>query len=684
MVALGTFVLHSFVKPPVTAGSYQLHGTQPIAGITVGEHVADVIVSSPRYVMPPDQILSTFPPAMAEGDFGGRLPQIVLKRRTLPWERDPGGPPPGTNDPPRPWLALVVIAEGEGALSPDPVPVAECVTPGEALPHPEDADSPAGYYLTVTETVVKKVFPTVEDLPLLVHVREVDIRDTELANGDDDGWLAVVLANRLPIAVPTTDPATGQPVSVPVRYLACLLNLEGQVDVLPTDADLATDDTFHLVAAVQDLRLAARSAASTDLVVMGTGHAATVTNAPLAAPGAGAAIGQSEAAVAAGAATPGSNAAVAAWASPKASPSAKATATQAVDAGVAVRKEMAGGWAIDVSPFVLEKTYRFPVLAHWSFTATNEGDFRSIVQALDVGLLGTQYGTVFSADPNGPDPAQKVEHVNLPDPKAPPRPDPPELAETGHLALPQTSRRGDAATAWYRGPFGPLPTDRDPPDSPLAHVSDQLRTLTPDGREDVSLAAAFEIGRLLGLSQPALVSALVQWRSEQFGAARAHTIADVLTQASPFTPDVTRQGRDLGRLVGMQMMNLAGQTPETVVGPGRPIADPGRPIGLEGPLDQVVAAGLGLDLGQLQEQARIRGMVAALAGTDVVVAGGQRIDQATLVGMRTTLDDEVNRVATAAQPRRVDPGTGEAGAAADIPDALDELLDAPHREEPER
>jgi hypothetical protein len=684
MVTLGTFVLHSFVKPPVKAGRYQLHGTQPIAGITVGEHVADVIVSSPRYVMPPDQILSTFPPAMAEGDFGGRLPQIVLKRRTLPWERDPGGPPTGTNDPPRPWLALVVIAEGEGALSPDPVPVAECVTPGEALPHPEDADSPAGYYLTVTETVVKKVFPTVEDLPLLVHVREVDIRDTELANGDDDGWLAVVLANRLPIAVPTTDPATGQPVSAPVRYLACLLNLEGQVGVLPTDADLATDDTFHLVAAVQDLRLAARSAASTDLVVMGTGHAATVTNAPLAAPGAGAAIGQSEAPVAAGAATPGSNAAVAAWASPKASPSAKATATQAVDAGVAVRKEMVGGWAIDMSPFVLEKTYRFPVLAHWSFTATNEGDFRSIVQALDVGLLGTQYGTVFSADPNGPDPAQKVEHVNLPDPKAPPRPDPPELAETGHLALPQTSRRGDGATAWYRGPFGPLPTDRDPPDSPLAHVSDQLRTLTPDGREDVSLAAAFEIGRLLGLSQPALVSALVQWRSEQFGAARAHTIADVLTQASPFTPDVTRQGRDLGRLVGMQMMNLAGQTPETVVGPSRPIADPGRPIGLEGPLDQVVAAGLGLDLGQLQEQARMRGMVAALAGTDVVVAGGQRIDQATLAGMRTTLDDEVNRVATAAQPQRMDPGTGDAGAAADIPDALDELLDAPRHQEPEQ
>src|SRR5262249_57982014 len=122
VVALGTFVLHSFVEPPVTAGSYELHGTQPMDGFTVGEHVADVIVSSPRDAMPPDQILSTFPPAMAGGDFGGRLPPIALKRPTLPWERIPGGPALGANDPFRPWLPLVVIAEGEGPPSSDPAP----------------------------------------------------------------------------------------------------------------------------------------------------------------------------------------------------------------------------------------------------------------------------------------------------------------------------------------------------------------------------------------------------------------------------------------------------------------------------------------------------------------------------------------------------------------------------------
>src|SRR5690606_6984149 len=69
------------------------------------------------------------------------------------------------------------------------------------------------------------VFPTKDDLQLLVHVREVDLSDTELAMGDDDGFLAVVLANRLP--------QFDRVGCKPVRYLACLINLEGQLDVLP-------------------------------------------------------------------------------------------------------------------------------------------------------------------------------------------------------------------------------------------------------------------------------------------------------------------------------------------------------------------------------------------------------------------------------------------------------------------
>jgi hypothetical protein len=235
-------------------------------------------------------------------------------------------------------------------------------------------------------------------------------------------------------------------------------------------------------------------------------------------------------------------------------------------------------------------------------------------------------------------------------------------------------------------------------------VSDQLRTLTPDGREDVSLAAAFEIGRLLGLSQPALVAALVRWRSEQFGAARAAAVGDAVSKETPFAPgadgtgaDGTGAGTGLGRLLGLGLMTKAGQAPEAVAGPTRPIADPGRPIELDGPLDQIVASGLGLDLPRLQEQARTQGMVAALAGTDVVVAGRGRVDQATVAGLRTTLDGEVTRLAKVAAAGRIGPpdvlapisvtaegaSTGAAMAeAAPEPDALDDLLDALQRGEP--
>ena len=112
----GHFRLVPFVEPPVPAGSYLLTGD--VAGMpgAVEPLRSRVEIAAPRYAMPPDQILSTFPPAGARGSFTSRLPQIVLRRRTLPWERsaDLDGDVTTT---PTPWLALVLIAEGEGAAA---------------------------------------------------------------------------------------------------------------------------------------------------------------------------------------------------------------------------------------------------------------------------------------------------------------------------------------------------------------------------------------------------------------------------------------------------------------------------------------------------------------------------------------------------------------------------------------
>ena len=85
MPTTGHFILHSNVMPPITAGRYELVTEQVDLPFDVEPEHTHVQIAAPRYTMPTDQILSSFPPANAEGAFGDRLPQIVLKRRTLPW-----------------------------------------------------------------------------------------------------------------------------------------------------------------------------------------------------------------------------------------------------------------------------------------------------------------------------------------------------------------------------------------------------------------------------------------------------------------------------------------------------------------------------------------------------------------------------------------------------------------------
>ncbi len=527
----GHFKLFDSAVPKLRAGKYDLVGNHELGGPTE-ELRTRIRVRSVRYKLPPEQILSVWPPANDEGAFESRLPQIAIRRRTLPWERDPGSGAQATT----PWLALVVIAEDEGTVS-DEVPVAECATPDAHLDG--DADSPTGVYLGVTKPVIDKVFPTIEDLRYLTHVRQVDLHDTELALGDDDGFLAMVLANRLP----QFDRAAGKP----VRYQACLINLEQQLGVLPKA--VTPSSTFEI--ASESLKVAMEIKRQATAV---KAEPAVVTRRI----------------------------------------EDVALRTEPGELAGAVRREMKGNFTIPVEQIV-GKLYRFPVLAHWSFTCTGAGDFESLMQGLDVGLLGTA-------------PPPTVEDPQAADPAAPPPPPAarpaPELAETGHVGLGRRSRRGDATRAWYRGPFVPHPTERDLAGRDgdgerlaFAHVSDQLRWAIPDGREELGYAAAFEIGRLLTLARPLVVATLMRWRSEHFGAERARAKAELslagLSEKAKRELGAESGGElSLGQVLGRGILLRAATEPDAMLGPSRPLVDPGRPLeGIDRPLEQILSEG---------------------------------------------------------------------------------------------
>ena len=240
-------------------------------------------------------------------------------------------------------------------------------------------------------------------------------------------------------------------------------------------------------------------------------------------------------------------------------------------------------------------TRRFPVLAHWEFTCSDDaGDFAGYMNHLDVGLFGT---------------------APIDDPRARVVP----VTPTGHVSIEHTNRRGDTGNVWYRGPFTPSKITREPAGKPY-HVADQARRIGPDGREDVSYAAAFEVGRLLALSDLQFLRGLRVWAREEFAVRRQDDVIlpsfGDLQVALPFDVDLPRVlSRDLLTPGGI------GGDPLTELGAALPIHEAEL---LFQPSDTaVLATGLGLETQ----------IVAATLGTDV---SASPVDSATInSGLRT-------------------------------------------------
>ena len=190
MVDSGQLRLHDTATPPLLDGRYRITvtstatlgtgETQPPAGSM------DVQVGAQDGAA---QVLAAHPVDTASGGFADDLPFVLLRRRTMPWERAGFGQT-GT-----PWLSVVVTREDEAALA-----------------------TATGTLRCADVATQTRVLARPAEVRLLAHLREVNVEDTVLAGGDDDGWQAVVVANRLP--------------RTPGPWRATLVGLDGRTDLL--------------------------------------------------------------------------------------------------------------------------------------------------------------------------------------------------------------------------------------------------------------------------------------------------------------------------------------------------------------------------------------------------------------------------------------------------------------------
>jgi hypothetical protein len=215
-VSVGAIRLYDDVTTALAAGRYRFTSRVAVSDVDgagqapAPDHVLPVEVAAPRFTLDAADVVSVHPAPDSSGDVRDRLAHVALSRRTLPWERrfDDGTP----------WVALLVVADGEGQVT-EPRPLRQAV--GETLfarlaaADPIDGDGPAVATLRLRDTsVLTGLWPRRHDVRLLTHVRQVNIADSALAGTDDDGWFAIVTANRLPTQA--------------VNYQACLVSLEGQ------------------------------------------------------------------------------------------------------------------------------------------------------------------------------------------------------------------------------------------------------------------------------------------------------------------------------------------------------------------------------------------------------------------------------------------------------------------------
>jgi hypothetical protein len=212
---------------------------------------------------------------------------------------------------------------------------------------------------------------------------------------------------------------------------------------------------------------------------------------------------------------------------------------------------------------------------------------------------------------------------------------------------------------------------------PLAHVSDHLRRVVPDGLEDLTHAAAFEIGRLLALSQPSVIAALTRWRREQFGAERARRLARrALEGLTALAPALSASVASLGAIVARQFVLEASRSPDKTLAPARPLVDPGRRLRVPaGSLDEVIAAGFGLPLARVREMVDRVGPVRAIGEVTVPRERAARTSEESMARLGNHLGAVVDGMTAQALGDRRPVGPGPI-AAERPPDALDELLDA--------
>ncbi|WP_212004524.1 hypothetical protein [Chitinophaga sp. HK235] len=218
----GMIRFYDSILNPLEAGEYTLkaaHQVKDLPGETPAPYVATqkIVVDGPRFSINPADIHMVYPPANQEGLYDNIMPNMVFNNFALPWARsiDPAAKARGTvmavddDQNPIPWIGLLTIYPDDlktKAGEPHTVTVEELVHPADSKILPPVLGNLFGAEETQISVVdfdlsyFQAIAPSLNELPLLAHAREVNTGGKVLLGMEDDGCFSLVFGNRVPKA----------------------------------------------------------------------------------------------------------------------------------------------------------------------------------------------------------------------------------------------------------------------------------------------------------------------------------------------------------------------------------------------------------------------------------------------------------------------------------------------------
>lgn len=268
-----TFIQHRL--PGFDDGVYQLTISQTVKDSKGGDISGDTLKNTYQFAVQGDRfalstpgalIDSVFPPDNSAGEYSAVLPHVVFTQTSFPWSRGPKNPIVSLEaeavavdaDVPT-WLYVMLLDQDDLPAADSPLSLLQPVaaTIGDLFPPRLNSKSTLGenysYFYKANMTNLEpgqqltdpiqvidvplslfwKVAPTLDDLPLAAHVREVNllVKPTEpggVGPGVPTGTYSIVFGNRLP--------------QTERKTFAYLVSFEGLGPFLPTDAGTPPPD----------------------------------------------------------------------------------------------------------------------------------------------------------------------------------------------------------------------------------------------------------------------------------------------------------------------------------------------------------------------------------------------------------------------------------------------------------